>query len=270
MTALAVGACSLGFDADAFTRGSETTALPDAEADATPDAAAAADASDASPGFVCPAGALLCDDFERNQVTGAFDKAYGPVAIGSTARGGTRGLSARVTGEDMPYLAASFASPGRVHIALWFNVKLAPPAHRVRLFHALFGPACDWDLVWQVSVSSEGLSVSTETYDEVVNPGCGSVSGFPRLPLTPSEVFGTGWHRLDVTLDVRTRDRRADFRVDDGQLYTITVPSKRSAPPEDFEIGIGIPCVQTTGGCFAWDRDPYEVVFDDLVVEPVE
>ena len=235
---------------------------------------AGADGDAAVPAFVCPPGALLCDDFERPSLLGPFSKAYGAPSISSAqAHSPSRSLSAVLSmNQASPQLEATLSGVSKMSLSFWFLVESPPPpdGYNVRIAHLLSGPACDWDSTWQLSLTRNGLYTYVGTYDADANASCGPVEFDGEVVHPPAATFDAKWHHVFVDLDVSSQTRRATVRVDDLAPVVHAMPSKRTGPVTSTLLGIGVPCVQKNAGCFDWDQPTdYGVFIDDVTVTPV-
>ncbi|MBX3203886.1 MAG: hypothetical protein KF764_02395 [Labilithrix sp.] len=274
--AASLAGCSLLFGpSDDVWRG-ETSAEVDAapviaETDGGVDASTDGPSGNSAPPFTCPADALLCDDFERDDVLGSFERMGGNVTITTAqAHSGTRSLSAVLKRDvESPFLEKNLRPPPRITLSLWFYAASAPtPDYTIRLAHLLWGRACDWDFTWQLSLTRGGLRADVGTYDDDTNPGCGPVDFDSVTVLDAAATFVPKWHHVVVTNDVSVRPRRATIQVDDGPVSVLEMTSRRTRSPSSLGVAVGAPCVQTTGGCFGWDHADYGVFIDDVSIVP--
>lgn len=209
--------------------------------------------------LTCAPNALMCDDFERSTVKGAFTVQSGSVSISSTrSHSPTRSLSAIARmNTSSPYLDAA--------------LRLPPPSRDVnfRIAHLLWGKGCDWELSWTLYMNaSEGLRMDGSFYDEAVSPSCGPVGSDGKLLLSPAEIYVPVWHHLIATMDVSGKTRRVRTSIDGKVVPEIQVTSNRSTVPTDTHLAVGIPCVNQNSGCFDWNGSDYEVLIDDVTVVP--
>jgi hypothetical protein len=221
--------------------------------------------------FSCPPNALICDDFERANVGGVFLKSNGPVTISAAqSHSPSRSLSAIVKNQTpMPYVESTIqGGPARVTASFWFYAAAAPPAYRARIAHLWYGPGCDWDLTWQLALDNEGVKMSTETYNDDVNPSCGPVDGKGHNPLSQTQVYVPRWHHVTLKVDVTKQLRHVETQIDDLPPIIDDISSARSSVPTQLTLGVGILCVQTSGGCFEWDRADYPIFIDDVILAP--
>ncbi len=275
---LLVGGCSILFAPgdDLTGGGSQTTSSSGSPvADGGPQQdASTADAADAGPlALVCPAGALLCDDFERTEVRGAFETVRGAVTLSTqSAHSGTRSLAPTVkAGQPMPALATTFTAPSRTTASLWFRAPSPIPGEiKVRLADLLWGSDCNWMFTWQLSLSPDGLIDDVGTYDENQNPSCGPVA-FDGSDLLPADqTFDGKWHHVTVTHDVSTAQRRSTVQVDERPPVTKLLKSVNETPGSQLRFSVGIPCVQTSSGCLDWELPDYGIFIDDVTVVPAQ
>jgi hypothetical protein len=230
-------------------------------------------AADADAGVpACPPNALLCDDFERTGVLGPFVTAGGNVAITTShAHSPTRSLSAIAKAkQDSPAIGRQLTLPPRTTLSFWLYTPTAPPVGtNFRVAHVLWGDACSWELSLAIFLSAGGgLTVSSASYDLSTNPSCGPLVDDPRTVLLPSELFVPVWHHVVVKMDVSQRTRLVDSTVDEKPIAPAMVKSVGTGVPSTARVDVGIPCINSSGGCFTWDGTDYEVLLDDVMLIP--
>lgn len=269
----AVVGCFAFPSSDEFAAG---TSIIEADSGAPGDAAAdvAADGAPAPYVFSCPPGALVCADFEGAEVRGAFQSVVGtPTRVDQPVHSGSGALHASVvTGQDSSGVTTSFEGPpAKVTLDLWFQVT-APPtneSYKMRLTHLLFGPACDWDVSTEVWVGSDALYLGIDTYDKDRNPSCGPVRNNVFALLPASRLFQPVWHHLTISVDNTLAERKVRVKIDGEADTGTSIVSRRDARPSQLTFGVGVLCIQTDGGCFAYDSSgAYDVRVDDVSLVP--
>lgn len=231
------------------------------------------DSSDAAVVFTCPANALLCDDFEHAAVNaGPFGGIHGPVSI-TTARAHspTRSYSAITkNGQEQPSLEKQLTLPTTTTLSFWFYAPSVPPKpYNLRIAEVLWGPVCDWELSLTIFMNTtDGLVVSAGSYDAQANPSCGPVADTSRIVMSVTDLYVPKWHHLVVEMNVSAQKRLVTSTIDGVTAPLAEVSSIRTTVPTTALVGVGLPCITTSGGCFGWDGPDYEVLFDDFVLTP--
>lgn len=267
---------ALYYPGDDYLHGPADAAVPPGDGATTPDASSEA-AIPVGP-LVCPTNAIYCDDFERRTVGGNAWQVTGDVAIDSThAHSPTRALLATtVSGGDAPNVQQpSVAVGARTKLDVWFYTPEAPQdgqGTKFRIAQMLWGDSCDWDLTWELLVNAaSGVFLGIAVYDKSMNGSCGPVAnGAAPTLLAPHEAFVDRWHHIVIIGDVSKQTHVVEVAVDDGAFASVTIQGTRSTVPTAANIGVGIPCIRTNGGCFTYTGPEYRVWIDDLVVAPAD
>ncbi len=234
------------------------------------------DASDAP--FVCPPNALVCDDFEYDALGAGPARSLGdPVGLVSIskaqAHSPSRSLSALLRGgKPSPLIAKSLTNvPSRITLSFWLYAPTPPPDANItfRVADLLWGAACDWEFAWQLDINAQGLRTSFNTYNAAEKPTCGPVDFGSRPLITATQLFVPAWHHITVTNDVGQQPiKKTSTAVDGVPAASDTVKATKTSIPTDLRVSVGIPCIQTTGGCFDWDGADFTVFIDDVTIVP--
>jgi hypothetical protein len=257
--------CSLIFSLDPYdprARTSDETdgASPDATAgdaragDATPNAGDAtsdvvADGPGAGP-FACPTGALLCDDFERAQVAGGPWQHVDTNAKISTAQANspTRSFFADTTqtGTAKAHVNRTFTpAPMRVGLSFQLFVPASPGASdSYEIAKMPFGATNDWD-TFTLVLERTRLVAGGQHYDGGVVTGSQSSTA-----ASSEELYGTGWHRITMDVDVSgVTQKTMRLSIDGTPREDIVLASARPSP-SPLAVMLGV-TFRTTTAAFA-------------------
>lgn len=268
-TCAALSACSLFTDFDVLGGVSEAA---DAQSQDLPDSSVPRDAEiadatspDASTdattpvGHACTATSLLCDDFERTTAQGPWDVVQGALATSTTkAHGGQRSLAASFdSAQALPSLSRNFtgAAP-RVRFSVAINADATPASGSYEILKIVYGPTNNWESA-VVNLDAQGIKLALGRYDNTSGPTEMEKVTLANAPL----FFGTGFHVVEVTLDVGASPLTASASIDGAEPKTVTLATTHPTPTA-LTLGIGVTYVMDT-------TTPYEVDFDDVVVDPL-
>lgn len=268
-TCAALSACSLFTDFDVLGGVSDAA---DAQSQDIPDASTPRDAEVAdatSPdtstdatvplGRACTASSLLCDDFERTTAQGPWDVVQGALATSTTkAHGGQRSLAASFdSGQALPSLSRNFtgAAP-RVRFSVAINADATPASGSYEILKVVYGPTNNWESA-VVNLDAQGIKLALGRYDNTTGP-----TEMEKVTLANAPLFyGTGFHVVEVTLDVSSSPLTASASLDGDDPKTVELATTHPRPTA-LTLGIGVMYVMGT-------TTPYEVEFDDVVIDPL-
>ena len=136
----------------------------------------------------------------------------------------------------------------------------------------LWGDGCDWQLSWTAFMTNGALLVDMTTYDQQKSFGLRA----DQLHLADRRVAPT-WLRRRLAPRHRSRRMRgrltsstASTTVDGAAPVALALDLLRMDTPMSVSVAIGVPCVQTMGGCFAWDGSDWRVLFDNVTLHTPE
>lgn len=232
--AVVLGACSListaglsgGADApgDAASA-AETSAKPnEGGADAPP---VAPDGAVHGP-FVCPAGALLCDDFERPQAAGNGWEVDGtfPSLSSQVALSPTRSLAVALPSNGQWNFIRRLVNPVPTRLRVSFGLYAGTAAvDFYEIVKLAYGDNNNWE-TFTLALTPEGLHASTQYYDNSTSP----TPRDAKTAMTAAALYGTGWHAVVISIDVRNNPRVASIAVDGAAGATVNLTSTRPAP----------------------------------------
>lgn len=219
--------------------------------------------------FSCPPKALLCDDFE-DPATNPFTS-DGDIQTVNGGFNSAHALAATLQkNKDQPQVNAQFnPTTATGTFDFWFKLDSgAPdPDDHFRLGSVLWGDGCDWQLSTSAFLTAEGLTFDISSYDVNKIPAsqCGPVKFGSINPIIPaSDVVDGNWHHITIVTDARTSHVTVASTLDQLPVFNQSFDLDRTDPPTTVNVAIGVPCVQTTGGCFGWDGADWRVLYDDV------
>jgi hypothetical protein len=192
-------------------------------------------ASDAAP-FVlkCPPGALLCDDFERNDVVAANGwKAVGLAISSQLAYSPTRSLAIFDPTGDYRAIEHAFEAPP-LHLKVTFRLHAgAAPPGLVEVLKVPFGPLYAWDTA-TLSLDAEGLYAAMQRYDGDAGPAVNNVAH----AATAGTIYGAGFRSIVWSIDLRNDEKHASVSVDNGPVVDCALAGHSpSVGPASLLIG---------------------------------
>lgn len=264
-----LGGCSLLVPLDAVSGGADpdaSTGAQDSAADGPPllaDGAPSIDANkgDAGNALHCPAGAIICDDFERDDAEGTFWQNNDGIVLSTTnSFSPTRSLMPKVGVNDgrAPWLDKVFEGDSLpLHIRVSFRIYAgkAPSSFR-EIFKIPYGAAYQWDTV-TYGLQPDGFGQGIQRYDG--NPG--PSGGNSNTVVETARFYGTGWHHIVGEIDLRNGQKLMSTSFDEG------APDPMLFGGHDPSTG---PAVVTVGISYRADDEALDDFFiDDLVIEPL-
>lgn len=223
-----------GDDAGSDSPEAGTTATNEAGHDAAP-----LDGPDAAvvPPFVCPPNALLCDDFERDQASSSAWQVDGTLPTLSNKQSlsplKSFAIALPPSGQWNHLRHHIDPVPPRLRVSFGFYAG-SPVADFYEILKLPYGATNNWE-TFTLALTSGGLLATTQYYDSSPSP----MPQDSKTALSAAALFGTGWHAVDVAIDMRNNPRVITITIDGGSATSVNITSTRPTPTYT-ELTLGV------------------------------
>jgi hypothetical protein len=187
--------------------------------------------------FVCPANAILCDDFERDQPGGNVWQVDGtfPVLSNKQSLSPTKSFVIGVPSNGQWNHIRRRMDPVPPRVRLSFGLYASSPlGDFYEIVKLPYGAANNWE-TFTLALRSEGLIAGTQYYDSSPSP----MSQDSKTAMSGGALYGTGWHAVDVDIDMRNNPRVITVTIDGTSTTTVNITSTRPTPTStDLLLGV--------------------------------
>lgn len=184
--------------------------------------------------LVCPTGALICDDFERDDLAGTgVWKVTGVDISNALAYSPTRSITLNQPSVSFTTIEKIFNSPPfHLRVSFRLHAGKAPPGF-VEIMKMPFGPAYQWDTA-TLGLGNEGLNLGLQRYDG--DPGPSASDGKTAVPA--ATLYGSGFRAVVWEIDLRGDEKIVRASVDGGPATELRMGGHTpSVAPAVFAIG---------------------------------
>jgi hypothetical protein len=188
----------------------------------------------AGPTLKCPPAALLCDDFERNDIAGANGWNVSGLAISTQlAHSPTRSVAIFDPTNDYRAMQRVFETPPLyLKVSFRLHAGASPPGF-VELLKIPFGPAYQWDTA-TLGLDLNGLHASMQRYDGQTGPAVSNTT----VAAAPAGIYGDGFRLVVWQIDFRNTEKHVAVYVDGAGPADFTLAGHSpSVGPAVFAIG---------------------------------